>query len=160
MIEQTAVVLRLEGRFAVVEVQRQSSCGQCNAKQGCGTGLLEDSIGRRSMQIRAENRCDARPADEVVVAIPETGFIKTAFFTYLMPLLLMLLGAVLARQLGAGDLLSVFGAAIGFGLSLLVLRVYSRKLERERLHQPVIIRKARPPVTVEFHDIHKEQQPF
>jgi len=162
MIEQTAVVMRLEGRIALVQVQRQSSCGQCNAKQGCGTGLLEDSIGRRSMQIRAENQCDARPGDEVVVAIPETGFIKSAFFTYLLPLLLMLVGALLAQQLvsGAGDLASILGAATGFGAALLVLRLYSGKLERERRHQPVVIRKTRPPVTVEFREFHKEQQPF
>jgi len=166
MIEQTAVVIRLEGQFALLEVQRESSCGQCNAKQGCGTGLLESSIGRRSMQIKAYNQCDARPGEQVVVAIPETGFIKTAFFTYLLPLLLMLSGALLALQFShaAGsnmtDLVAILGAATGFAVALLILRFYSRKLERERRFQPVVIRKAIPPVTVDFRDFRKEQLPF
>lgn len=160
MIEQTAVVIRLEGQFATLQVQRQSSCGQCNAKQGCGTGLLEDSIGRRSMQITALNQCDARPGEEVIVAIPETGFIKSAFFTYLLPLLLMLGGALLGQQLAAGDLGSILGGAIGFVVALLILRIYSRKLERERRLQPVVIRRTNPPVSVEFRHTPNEQQPF
>ncbi|MEJ2399182.1 MAG: SoxR reducing system RseC family protein, partial [Gammaproteobacteria bacterium] len=65
-----------------MEAERKSSCGSCHAKQGCGTGMLEKSLGRRAMRMTALNQCHAQIGDEVIVAVPEKGFIKSAFFTY------------------------------------------------------------------------------
>lgn len=166
MIEQTAVVIRLEGQFALVEAQRQSSCGQCNAKKGCGTGILENSLGRRAMQLKAINQCDAQPGDEVVVAVPEKGFVKSAFFTYLLPLLLMLLGAVFAQQVSIlkgwanQDLSALLGAVVGFGLALLLLKRYSRNLEKSVQLQPIVIRKSKPSLIVNFQSPEKTRQSF
>jgi sigma-E factor negative regulatory protein RseC len=166
MIEQTAVVLRIDGQFALVEAQRESSCGQCNAKKGCGTGILENSIGRRAMQLKAINRCNAQPGDEVVVAVPEKGFIKSAFFTYLLPLLLMLLGAVAAQQLSIlrdsayQDFIALAGAAVGFVAAMIILRRYSQKMEKDVQLQPVVIRKSKPSVMVNIAQSHNAQQPF
>lgn len=166
MIEQNAVVLRVEGQLALVEAQRQSSCGQCNAKKGCGTGMLENSLGRRAMQMKAVNQCDAKPGDEVVVAVPEKGFIKSAFFTYLMPLLLMLLGALGVQQLSQGwtwanqDLVALLGATAGFTIALLLLKSYSRRVEQDEQLHPVVIRKINQPVMVNISQLPKQQQPF
>lgn len=166
MIEQTAVVIRTDGEYALVEAQRQSSCGSCNAKQGCGTGMLENSLGRRAMRMTALNQCDAHIGDEVVVAVPEKGFIKSAFFTYFLPLLLMLAGAVLAQQLDwtrtgiNEDFAALAGAVAGFVVALLVLRHYSKKIEKNPQLHPIIIRKAGPAILVDIRKIPKEQHPF
>ena len=166
MIEQNAVVLKVEGQLALVEAQRQSSCGQCNAKKGCGTGMLENSLGRRAMQMQAINQCDAKPGDEVVVAVPEKGFIKSAFITYLLPLLLMLVGAVAAQDLSARmewaypDVVALLGAGIGFMLALVILRRYSRSMEKDEQLQPVVLRKISQPVLLNINHIPKEQHPF
>ena len=166
MIEQTAVVRKLEGHYAVVEVLRQSSCGQCNAKKGCGTGMLENSIGRRAMRMKAFNQCESRPGDEVIVAIPEKGFIKSAFFTYLLPLLMMLAGAVLAQQFATSsdwaysDFSALVGAGMGFAIALLILKRYSLKLEKDEQLHPVVIRKTSPAIMVDLVRFQKEQQPF
>ena len=166
MIEQIAVVIRTDGQFALVEAQRESSCGQCNAKKGCGTGMLENSLGRRAMQLKAINLCNAQPGDEVVVAVPEKGFIKSAFFTYLLPLLLMLLGAVAAQQLSIlrgwayQDLAALAGAAVGFVVALVILRQYSKKMEKDVHVQPVVIRKSKPAIMVNIAQSQKAQQPF
>lgn len=166
MIEQTAVVIRVDGQFVLVEAQRQTSCGQCNAKKGCGTGILENSIGRRAMQLKAINQCNAQLGDEVVVAVPEKGFIKSAFFTYLLPLLLMLLGAVTAQQVSIirdwayQDIVALTGALFGFIAALIVLRRYSQKLEKDMHLQPVAIRKSRPPLILNIKTSENSQQPF
>lgn len=166
MIEQNAVVISIDGQYALVEAQRQSSCSSCNAKKGCGTGVLENSLGRRAMQMKAINQCEALPGDEVVVAVPEKGFIKTAFFTYLLPLLLMLVGAIVAQQLSISrgwayqDVISLVGAGFGFVIALLVLRGYSQRMERDEQLHPVVIRKSVPPVMVNIRQFQKDQQPF
>lgn len=166
MIEQNAVVIRTDGQYAVVEAQRQSACGSCNAKTGCGTGMLESVTGRRAMRMQALNQCDAHVGDEVVVAVPEKGFIKGAFFTYFLPLLMMLAGAGLAQQLDLsrlglnGDFSATLGAVAGFILALLWLRRYSRKIEKDPRQYPVVIRKINPFVTLNIKQFRKEQLPF
>lgn len=166
MIEQNAVVIRTEGENALVEVQRQSACGSCNAKQGCGTGLLQNSVGRRAMRMMAKNRCDAHDGDDVVVAVPERGFIKTAFLTYFLPLLMMLVGAVAAQQFdwtGIGvntDFSALAGAIAGFFVALLVLRHYGKKIEKNPELHPVIIRKANTAIKFDLRKFRNEQQPF
>ena len=166
MIEQAAVIIRIDGQFALVEVQRQSSCGQCGAQKACGAGILENSIGRRAMQMKAINQCDAQVGDEVVVAVPEKGFIKNAFFTYLLPLLLMLIGAVTAQQMSIlrgwayQDFVALAGAAVGFAVALIVLRRYSQRIEKDVQLQPVVIRKSRPPIMVNIAPSPKARQSF
>lgn len=166
MIEQNAVVIRTEGENALVEVQRQSACGSCNAKQGCGTGMLQNSVGKRAMRMTARNQCDAHDGDTVIVAVPERGFIKTAFFTYFLPLLLMLLGAIVAQQLDwsrAGvnaDFGALAGAVAGFVISLLLLRQYAKKIEKNPELHPVIIRKADTAIKIDLRSFRSEQQPF
>jgi len=166
MIEQNAVVLKVEGQFALVEAQRQSSCGKCNAKKGCGTGMLENSLGRRSMQLRAFNQCQAEPGDEVVVAVPEKGFVKSAFITYLLPLLLMLAGALLAQQFiqtdsGAGkDIAALLGAGAGFVIAILVLQRYSKRMEKDEQLSPVVMRKITQSHKIVLSPVLKEQKPF
>lgn len=166
MIEQNAVVIKVDGKFALVEAQRQSSCGKCTAKKGCGTGLLEDSLGRRSMRIQALNQCDAETGDEVIVAIPEKGFVKNAFMTYLLPLLFMLAGAVLAQQFVAviddtlSDIMAFMGAVIGFIVALLVLKSYSKRVENDSQLHPVIIRKLTDSKNIVFDPILKEHKLF
>lgn len=166
MIEQNAVVIRTEGDKALVEVQRQSACGTCHAKQGCGTGMLQNSVGKRAMRMMASNRCDAHNGDDVVVAVPERGFIKTAFFTYFLPLLLMLLGAIVAQQMDwsstgvNADFGALAGAVAGFIISLLLLRQYSKKIEKNPELHPVIIRKVEAAIKINVRTFRNEQHPF
>lgn len=154
MIEQTAVVVQIDGQFALVEAQRESSCGQCSAQKGCGTGVLAKSIGQRVMRVKVLNQCNAQPGDEVIVGMPEKGFIKSALITYLLPLLLMLFGAIIAQQIAlfnawvAHDGVTLMGAFAGFALALLLLRRFSKKLARDPSAQPVVLRKSVPQIVV------------
>lgn len=166
MIEQNAVVMKVNGQIALVEVQRQTSCGKCNAKKGCGTGILEESIGRRSMQVQAINQCQAEPGDEVIVAIPEKGFIKSAFMTYLLPLLLMLVGALLAQQIfqagseASADISAFLGAGLGFVMALLILKLHAKHVEKDEQLHPVLIRKLTHSNNIVFNPSLKEHKLF
>jgi len=166
MIEQNAIVLKVEGQIALVEAQRQSSCGKCNAKKGCGTGLLEDSLGRKSMQIRAINQCQAETGDEVIVAVPEKGFVKSAFMTYLLPLLFMLAGALLAQQFittgseASQDIVALVGAVMGFVAALLVMKSHSKRMEKDEQLHPVLIRKITRTHNILINPVLKEHKLF
>lgn len=150
MIEQTALVVKKENDVVWVEVQRQSACGQCAVNKGCGTSVISRIVGKKITNIKAANPVNAEVGELVVVGMSEAGLLKSALVTYLVPILLMLIGAVVARLSVAGllsvneEFVAVMGAIAGFTVSLGILRSFARKVANNPAYQPVILRKASP----------------
>ncbi len=148
MIEQQGIVVDTSGEFAWVETQRESSCGGCAAKSGCGTALLNRSIGKRFNRIRVSNDVGARTGDCVVLGIPEQALLKGSFAVYLVPLIAMLGGATIAHLAGAGvaasgwhDLVTLLGGAIGFVVGLYWVRRFGERVGNGVGFQPVLLRR-------------------
>ena len=144
MIEQRAIITQTEQGFAWIEAQRETSCGSCSARKGCGTGLLAKSIGRRFISMKVLNPIGAEVGDEVVVGLPENSFLKSAFLTYLLPLVLMFFGAIVASELSTNQLIIGLGGLGGIVLGWIILRHHVRRLKRDPASQPVVIRKLQP----------------
>ncbi len=139
MIEQTATVVRTEGPLAWVEAERESSCGQCAARKGCGTAVLANVLGRRSARMRALNPVEARPGERVVIGLEEGALLRGALAVYLLPLLTLIGGAMLGAPYGDGA--AVAGGLGGFLLGLAGVRRFSRRIARDPRYQPVILRR-------------------
>ena len=79
--------------------------------------------------------------DQVEIAIPEHGIVRGAFVMYLFPLLMLILGAVMAQaHFGAADAVAIAGAAAGFALSLLLVRLHTYRHAADPSYQPVLHR--------------------
>ncbi len=139
MIEQTATVVRTEGPLAWVEAERQSTCGQCAARKGCGTAVLTEVLGRRAARMPALNPIEARPGEQVVIGLDESAMLRGAVAVYLLPLLTLLGGAILASP--GGDGLAILGGLGGFLIGLWGLRRFHRRIARNPRYQPVILRR-------------------
>lgn len=139
MIEQTATVVRTEGSLAWVEAERQSSCGQCAARKGCGTAVLANVLGRRAARMPALNPVAARPGEQVVIGLDESAMLRGAVVVYLLPLLALIGGAVLASP--GGDGLAILGGVGGFLTGLWGLRRFQRRIEYNPRYRPVILRR-------------------
>ena len=144
MIEETAFVVKTDDEFAWVDAQRQSACGQCSAQKGCGTGVLAGVFGKKMSNIKAINTAHAEPGDVVIVGLRESSLLKSAFISYLLPLIFMLLGAVLSRNFFniQNETGIILGALCGFAISLFFLRNYSERIKHNPDYQPVVLRKA------------------
>ena len=79
MIEQKATVVAIEPDVIWVEAQRQSTCGSCQVRQGCGTGLLAKHVGKRFNRIAVPNNKTVMIGQQVTVAIPEDALLQGAF---------------------------------------------------------------------------------
>ena len=77
MIEETAIVVKCEGKFAWVEAQRQTTCGNCAASKGCGTSVLAKVVGKKAARMRALNPIEAQLGDTSFEAVLH-GFIAYA----------------------------------------------------------------------------------
>ena len=120
MTESEAVVTRIEGEFAFIEVKASAAaCGSCGDKGTCGKSQSQP----RRYAVR--NAVGARPGDTVVVAVPDGAVLRAAALTYLMPVLLVLLGAGLGASWFGDGLPAVGGAVAGLLLGIFALRLLS-----------------------------------
>ena len=93
MIEETGVVTKAEGITAKVLVQKRGSCESCAA-----TGVCESSKG--GMEIEALNPVQARVGQRVKVSIKPQVYLKGTMLIYGLPLIALLAGAILGKDLG------------------------------------------------------------
>jgi len=96
MIEEYAVVVSRESNLAMLEIERRTACGLCGQKRGCGNATWGKLLGHKTQTVIAENVINAEVGNSVVVGINERVFLSSVFFLYVIPLLSMLSGAVLA----------------------------------------------------------------
>ena len=135
MLEQHAVVLKVEGDLAWVEARESGTCGSCGTG-GCSTRRLADLFGRKERAFPANNILQATIGERVVIGIPAGALWKSALWLYGLPLFLMLAGA-LAGQSVAGDAGAAMGLAAGLLLSVLLHRIWPTSSAM----QPVMLRR-------------------
>lgn len=144
MIEEQAIVVRVEGNRAYLEVERNQPCGLCGATRGCGVSLWGRLFGSRHGSMSLPNSLQLDIGDRVVVAVQEGALLHGALLAYLAPLLLVCLGGFIGAMLGgsraASDLYGVLGAIAGLLLGLAVVR----RLGPAVGQQPTMLRRADP----------------
>jgi sigma-E factor negative regulatory protein RseC len=137
MIEEIATVIETEGEMMSVEIQRQSSCGACSVKSGCGTNLIASLFGKRRAMLSLPNTIHARPGDRVVLGIRENDLVAGSIRLYLLPLAGLLLGALAGHLLAGTELFSIAGGLLGMfavlhGLKSRQVAPHIRVLRREQ----------------------------
>lgn len=146
MIEEQAIVVKCEGNYIWVQTQRQSSCGHCSVKNGCGTQVLSKVLGNKATLVRcinaiqdnSENKAPGLKAgDTVMVGMKESTLLNGSLLIYFLPLVLMILMGGLAVFIAhffglddATDLLSIIFSFFGLFLGLYFSKAY--------LHKPLL----------------------
>lgn len=94
MLETRATVLRIEGSDAFVQ-SNQSGCSNCQGK-GCSTIKLSKMFSGCAREFRARNLIAAKVGDEVVVGVRDGVVLHGIARVYLLPLVLLFVGAGIA----------------------------------------------------------------
>jgi len=157
VIEEVATIVEcLPDKQVRVNMIRQSACGSCASKDGCGTSVLSRLWKQKSPLLIIENTLDARPGDHVMLAVYEGDFLKAAVSVYFLPLAMMLLmalsGAVLTASLGlengyADGIILLFALA---GLYLSKLYHYFFRLQRLK---PKMLRVLSPTIQIPLNAV-------
>ena len=148
MIEEQARVVRLDGDLAEILIQRQSACGSCNAKSGCGTSLLANWFPQRRLTLRMDNHIHAQAGDMVVLGLDEATLQRSSLLLYALPLAGLLLAAIAGEQvfgfLGLPkELGAVLSGLLGLIAALLYVRARSRAIVRRGDGGVRLLRRAR-----------------
>lgn len=134
-IEERGIVVVADLDWATVRIQRQSTCGSCAARTGCGSGVLAEVLGRRAPELRLANTHGLRSGDRVILGIRDQALVSGALVMYLLPLLGLiglpvLLGALLsAAPEGALIVAGIAGFVLGLGGVRYWLQRQGRRLD-------------------------------
>lgn len=159
MIEERAVILSLDNLLgddfsdstATLEIERKTACGLCGQTRGCGNSIWGKLFAHQSTAFKAQNRINAKVGDSVVVGINETALLKSALLLYIVPLVSLFIGAILAAQFKQSDASEMIGAALGLLLGMLWVKGHSMSNGYFKLQQPVILRLATHEANISFN---------
>ncbi len=108
MIEEQAIVSKLDGDLAIIRMQRQSACSHCELNKGCGTGAIGRLLGHRSKPLAIRNDYNLKAGDRVLLGLPDRAFLKASLLIYGLPLVALIGGGLLAQWAFTESELSVF----------------------------------------------------
>ncbi len=119
MIEEYAVITGRVDALATLELERRTACGICGQKRGCGNATWGKLLGHNTHAFTAENRINANVGDSVVIGIDERVILSSVFYLYVVPLIGLTLGTMLAELLFHNQLYVILGAILGLTLGFL-----------------------------------------
>ena len=141
MLRESAVVISYENGIAKVKCQSQNACGQCGAKNSCGTSSLSELNGKRGEHIfNVETLMPLREGQIVEIGLEEKSMLLSALLMYVIPLLTLLIATMLSDYIIDNEILRtilIFGLT---ALSFIFVKSYSRKLGQQTEFQPVLLR--------------------
>ncbi|WXL24531.1 SoxR reducing system RseC family protein [Ectopseudomonas mendocina] len=141
MIEERGRVVALEPGAVWVETRRQSTCGSCSAKAGCGHGVLQQlGFRERYARVRALSDLDLQLGDSVVIGVREDTLVRGSLMVYLLPLLGLFAAAVLVEQMAVDERWVILSALLGFVVAGGVVRWRNRFWVNDAAMQPVVLR--------------------
>jgi sigma-E factor negative regulatory protein RseC len=138
MITESAIVTRCKGKLVELELQRNSTCGQCELSKGCGTGALGRLLGHRSKPILIETEHDLKPGDRLQLGLSESALVKASLTIYGFPLLGMICAGLLTSLVTASEGLVAVAAIAGFFMGFKLASFVTNSLEN-RQFTPYIV---------------------
>jgi sigma-E factor negative regulatory protein RseC len=143
MIEEQALVIRTEGKQAFVEIQRNQPCALCGATQGCGISLWSRIFSGRRDSFATHNQLEVKVGDRVVIGVEEGALLASSLLAYVLPLVLLCVGALLGENLSdmqsGKDMYAALGALLGLVIGLAAVRVHS--VRGSGRYRPVMLRR-------------------
>jgi sigma-E factor negative regulatory protein RseC len=94
VIEESAVVTKIDNQQVWIKSLQSGACGGCMQQTSCGTATLSKLLPKREFAVD----CDLtlKVGDQVKVAIDDSHLLFSSLLLYLLPLLIMLVGVTLA----------------------------------------------------------------
>jgi sigma-E factor negative regulatory protein RseC len=136
-VEEVGLVKSAGGKVATVLVQRKNAC------EGCSSGVCKATD--QSMEIEALNPLHAHAGQKVRVVIHSSAYMKGTLIVYGIPLLALIVGAVLGRELFSRFLENFdpdsVSAVFGFtalAISFFIIKAWSSRAEKKPGIKPVI----------------------
>lgn len=142
MIETRAIVIRLEGKEALVESAQGGGCGKCDSENGCGSGKLSQLFCSEPRRFRVLNEGNAQIGDWVQVSLAEGVLLQSALLMYMLPLASLVCGAAIGGHWldeKGSEVFSAIGGLAGLLLGFAMTKALSSRRNLLSVAKPVIL---------------------
>ncbi|MFT8736714.1 MAG: SoxR reducing system RseC family protein [Zymomonas mobilis] len=125
-LESCAKVVAVDKDTVWLEPDLASGCAGCSHSAGCLSALTKKTPAQ-SRRFTLPNNQDFQLGEQVIVATSARLLVKTALFSYGMPLLTLLAFALVAKySLGFGDGLAALASLLGLGCGFICVWLGNR----------------------------------
>lgn len=107
---ERGLVINTKDHLAVIQMTRTEACGQCRA---CLAGMKEEE-----MIIEADNECNAKVGDWVIMELRNNSFMKAVLIMYGIPMIALVIGIVLGYYV-LYPYIAIDREVLSFGMGLL-----------------------------------------
>ena len=143
--ERQGEVVECVGQRARVCVAPAAGCLRCAEGRGCGQGLLGAMRGAPAhgeFWVTVPGGEGVTPGDRVLLRMRPSALVAGAALVYMVPLLGLLLGALLAEGLvGSSEGVTTAAGIAGLAGGLLLVRHRLRNASQGRRFEPVFVRR-------------------
>lgn len=150
MLTENGKIVAVEDRHLWVETVPSSTCGSCEARQGCGQGLLQRWMASNAyLKVALDGRSSGSFAigDNVTVGIAEDLLLKSSLLMYCLPLIGLMVGGGIGHFIGYSDPAAMIGSLGGLLAGGLLVQMLGRLMQDRRRLQPVLVDRL-PAITV------------
>ncbi|PMH43852.1 transcriptional regulator [Vibrio sp. 10N.286.49.B3] len=141
----TDVQANEQGYSVGLSCQQQTSCKGCASQKSCGTGIVSKAVGNKSLFWQLTTSTPVEAGQVVEIGFPEKQIIQSAAIVYLIPLFMLMLGAMIGHlwlapffAIGEGGVILTSVLFAGGGVWL--AKKLSQTIEQKSAQQVVLIR--------------------
>ncbi len=141
MIVEKGVVKKVDDRGAWVETIRQSTCKSCRARKGCGQRLVNEFSGETTLvhALYSDTSPPLHINQVVQIGVPREVVALGSLWLYLMPVVLLVIGALTLTQFLGPNLGAGLGAFIGLFFGGVILIKQAKTHYRNPKVHPTIL---------------------
>ena len=132
MTQEAVVTKLLPNGMAEVAVRRTTACGG-----NCGS--CESCLFQNELKTPALNLIQAKPGQKVLIESQSSRIFKAAFLVYVLPILFLLLGYLIASLLSLGENAAILFSFAGLALGALTVVLSQRRIgEKDKITFEII----------------------
>jgi len=144
MLEESAIVVKIDNGQTWVVGTQSNACAGCAQKTSCSSTDLANVLKKKPIPVDSE--LSLKTGDTVMVAIDESVLLRAAFSLYITPLIGLFIGAGIADSLVSdstpyGDVWVAGGALTGFALALFIMHTIQKYAFLNYYARPVVVKK-------------------
>lgn len=127
-----------------ISCEQQTSCRHCSSQQTCGTGIISKAVGNKTHQWQLKTNVEVSVGQTVEVGLPEKQLIQFASIVYIVPLVLLFIGALvgqwLATPIGGGEGTVIITSILFMFMGVWLARTLAKKLQSQSEQSVTLIR--------------------
>lgn len=127
LVEHTGTVIDVQPDLVSVEILQQSACAACHARSAC----MASDQAVKVVQVEPSLGTTYQVGETVRVCLSQTLGVKAVVFSYLLPLLILMILLLILPPILGSDLWTGLACLLGLVFYYLILWLFRGRLKKE-----------------------------